>query len=195
MALYLAFPLLIALAWSRRVWLLIALGCAASLWWLARTGHGSVSQGSALGDLVRGASSFFFGLLACRAFLGGRVGAIAGRVDLAVLALFWGAILLAANDVIPILICPLLILALAGGCGRVARILTSDIPHYLGDISYAVYLVHACVLGGLNLLAIRQDWLYAVAALGLTLAISAAANRWIERPARRLITGHQPSRL
>jgi peptidoglycan/LPS O-acetylase OafA/YrhL len=79
-------------------------------------------------------------------------------------------------------------LALALARGPAARLLALRPLHYLGEISYSVYLVHYCVLGGLNLLAIRPAGLYAAAALVLTLATSAATYRWIERPARRFVT-------
>jgi len=188
MAVYLAFPALLALAWSRRFWMLAVLAGAASLWWLNRAGQGSVSQASVTGDFIRGFAGFTFGLLCFRVLASGSLPKAIGRLDFAVLAIFWAALLLSPGDLPPILVCPAVVLTLATERGPLARLLRLRFLHYLGQISYSVYLVHYCVLGGLNLLSIGSPVLYATAALGLTLAISAATYRWVERPARRWMT-------
>jgi peptidoglycan/LPS O-acetylase OafA/YrhL len=188
MAGYLVFPLLLALAWSRRFWSFPAIVGVAALAWLARNGQGIVSQGLLIGDFIRGFAGFYFGLLCCRAFRGGAVPAIAGRFDPAILAAFWAALVFSPTDLAAVLLCPAVVLALAFERGPVARLLGWGPLHYLGRISYSIYLVHYCVIGGLNLLPITSHGLYGAAALALTLAISAATNRWIERPARDWIT-------
>ncbi len=188
MAVYLAYPLLLILAWSRRIWPLPALASVAALAWLAQNGHGIVSQGLVIGDVIRGFAGFTFGLLCFRAFAGGRVPPFARRFDAAVLAAFWAAVLFSPTDLLPILLCPILILALAQEHGPFARLLAWRPLHYLGQISYSIYLIHFCVLGSLNLLGIGSPALYAAAALALTLAISSITYRWIERPARRWVT-------
>lgn len=186
-AVYLAFPLLLALAWSRRLWLPVALAGVAALWWVAWTGRGVISRGTLEGDLIRGFAGFTFGLLCFRAFTSRLIPPAAGRFDLAVVVGFWVALLFSPGDLLPVLLCPAVILSLALARGPAAGLLSLKPLHYLGEISYSVYLVHYCVLGGLNLLAIGSSSLYGAAAFALTLAISAATYRWIERPARRQI--------
>ena len=193
MAVYLVYPLLLALAWSRRLWILAALAGVASLWWLAWVGQGSVSQGLVIGNFIRGFAGFMFGLLCFRAFSSGAVPSVVGRFDFVALLVFWSALLLSSSDLPPILACPAVILALAAERGPIARLLRLGPLHFLGQISYSVYLVHYCVLGGLNLLPIGSPRLYGAAALALTLAISTATYYGIERPARRWIAGVGPA--
>jgi peptidoglycan/LPS O-acetylase OafA/YrhL len=188
MAVYLAFPLLVALAWSRRAWFPAMLAGAAALCWLSMTGHGVVSQGLLVGDFIRGFAGFMFGLLCFRAVSGSMLPPTLGRFDLAVLTIFWASLLLSPIDLPPILICPAIVLTLAFERGPLARFLSLGPLHYLGQLSYSIYLVHYCVLGGLNLLPIGSGALYGGIALGLTLAISACTYRWIEAPARRLLS-------
>jgi peptidoglycan/LPS O-acetylase OafA/YrhL len=195
MLVYLAYPLLIAVAWSRRFWWLPALAGIAGLAWLTQTGARTLSQGLVAGDIIRGFAGFLFGLLAFRAFATGRLPTWVGRLDLAVFAAFWAAVLFSPNDLAAVLLCPALILALALETGPLARLLGAAPLHYLGTISYSIYLVHYCVLGALNLLPPMPPWLYGMVTLALTLAIAAATYHGIERPARRWIaqqtrTGH-----
>jgi peptidoglycan/LPS O-acetylase OafA/YrhL len=187
MAAYLVFPLLLAMAWSRRLWIFPAFAGVAALAWLAWSGQGFVSQGLLVGDFIRGFAGFFLGLLGFRAFGGGPLPTIVGRFDFVILGAFWAAVLFSPTDLPPILLCPALILSLAYERGPVARVLSFSPLHFLGRISYSIYLVHYCVLGGLNLLPIGSSGLYGAAALVLTLAISVATYRWIERPARHWI--------
>jgi peptidoglycan/LPS O-acetylase OafA/YrhL len=187
MAVYLAFPLLLALAWSRLLWIVAAVAGIGALWWVEWTGQGLISRGTVAGDLIRGFAGFTFGLLCFRAIAGKLVPPTIGRFDLGILAAFWAALLFAPGDLMPVLLCPAVVLSLALARGPAARLFALKPLHYLGEISYSVYLVHYCVLGCLNLLAIRSAGLYAAAALVLTLAISATTYRFIERPARRWI--------
>jgi peptidoglycan/LPS O-acetylase OafA/YrhL len=194
MAVYLACPLLFAWAWSRRFWSLLALAGAAALAWLARDGQGIVSQGLLRGDVIRGVAGFGFGALCCRAYLMAAAPALLGRLDGAIVALFWAALLLSPTDFVPVLICPAIVLALAFESGPAARLLSAALPYYLGRISYAIYLVHFCVLQGLAVLPRDPGWLYPAAAVALTLALSIAAHHGIERPARRWIVRRSAGR-
>jgi peptidoglycan/LPS O-acetylase OafA/YrhL len=106
-------------------------------------------------------------------------------IDVTTLVAFSSALLFSPSDLLPILLCPALVLSLAFGRGPISRLLQLGPPHSLGQISYSVYLVHYCVLGGLNLLPIASSPLYAASAVALTLAISTATYHGIERPARR----------
>jgi peptidoglycan/LPS O-acetylase OafA/YrhL len=177
--------MLVALAWSRRLWAVAALIGAAALYWLARSGGGQVSQGLLIGDITRGFVGFTFGLLCFRAFISSATPRLIGRFDLAIVAAFWAAALFSPTDLWAILLCPAIILSLAFGNGPLAHLLGFAPLHYLGRISYSVYLVHYCVLRGLDLLSIRSAEIYGIGAFALTIALSAATYRWIERPARR----------
>jgi peptidoglycan/LPS O-acetylase OafA/YrhL len=194
MAVYLAYPALLVLAWSRRWWWLGLLAGIAALFWLALVGQGSVSQGLLFGDFIRGFTGFTFGLLCCRIFKSGGLPGGVERLDLAFVIAFWGALILFPADLPAILLCPFLILSLSYERGVSARLLNLGPLHYLGQISYSIYLVHYAVLGGLNLLPIRSNGVYLVTALILTLGISAATYLGIERPARRWIAPRRKGR-
>jgi peptidoglycan/LPS O-acetylase OafA/YrhL len=193
MAVYLAYPALLVLAWSRRWWLAGVVASVAALFWLASVGQGSVSQGLLAGDFIRGFAGFTFGLLCCRVFRGSGLPLSAGMLDLAILAIFWAALIVFPADLPAILVCPFLILFLAYETGLFARFLHLGPLHYLGQISYSIYLVHYAVLGGLNLLPIGSNGVYFMAAVLLTLAISATTYHGIERPARRWIARYRIS--
>jgi peptidoglycan/LPS O-acetylase OafA/YrhL len=188
MAVYLAFPMLLALVWSRWLWAVPAVAGAAALYWLAGNGHGMVSEGLLIGDFIRGFAGFTFGLLCFRAFTAGITPRLVGRFDLAIVAAFWAAAVFSPTDLPAILLCPAIILSLAFGNGPLARLLGLAPLHYLGQISYSVYLAHYCVLRGLNLLTIPSPAVYGMAAFLLTIALSTMTYRWIERPARGWIT-------
>jgi peptidoglycan/LPS O-acetylase OafA/YrhL len=197
MGVYLLYPALLGLAWSRG-WILPALAGAASLAWLARDGQGIVSQGLLVGDIVRGVAGFYCGLLCFRLFGVARARPLAGRLELPVLALFWALLVWSPTDLAPILVCPVLVLCLASELGPAGRFLRAGPAHYLGRISYSIYLVHYPVLGGLKLFPIGSAVLYGALALGLTLGASAVTHHAIEGPARRwigrLAGGTQPVR-
>jgi peptidoglycan/LPS O-acetylase OafA/YrhL len=184
MGVYLLYPMLLAVAWSRG-WLLAALAGVAGIAWVSITGHGVASQGLLVGDVVRGLAGFTFGLLCFRAYDGGRSNAL-GRLEPAAILLFWALAAWSPSDLWPILACPAVVLCLAAERGPFARLLRLEPLHYLGRISYSVYLVHYPVLGGLNFLHLAGT-AYAALAIGLTLLAASATYRWIELPARRRI--------
>ncbi|HLG89424.1 MAG TPA: acyltransferase [Alphaproteobacteria bacterium] len=184
MGVYLLYPFLLALAWSRG-WLLALLGGAAGLAWVSTSGHGVVSQGLLVGDIVRGLAGFTFGLLCFRAYAVGRP-RVLERLEPAVILLFWTLAVWSPVDLWPILACPAVVLCLAAERGPFARLLSLEPLHYLGRISYSIYLVHYPILGGLNFPAVGRVP-YAALAIGLTLLVASATYRWIELPARRRI--------
>ncbi len=187
MAAYLGFPLLLAAVWGR-LSLLVGLASVGSLGWLAWSDAGSVSQGLLVGDFIRGVGGVTLGLLAFRYFASGAAPRWLGRLDLGVVALIWAALTARVSDLIAILLAPVLIVALALERGPGAKWLGIRPLHYLGRISYSIYLIHYCVLKGLDPSAIRSNWAYAAATLALTVALSACTSRWIEQPARRWFT-------
>jgi peptidoglycan/LPS O-acetylase OafA/YrhL len=90
----------------------------------------------------------------------------------------------------------LLVIACAGACGPVAGFLGSGPIHWLGKMSYSVYLTHYLVVIVFFALLVRADaasaslWfrLVLLALLGATiLLVGALANATVEEPARRNI--------
>jgi peptidoglycan/LPS O-acetylase OafA/YrhL len=187
MAVYLAYPALLSMAWSRRWWAAGLVAGIAALYCLASVGQGSVSQGLPIGDFIRGFAGFTFGLLCCRVFKDCGLPASTGRMDLAVAVIFLVVLLAFPSDLPAILFCPFLILCLAYERGLLAKLMNIAPVHYLGQISYSIYLIHYAVLGGLNFLPIASNGRYFGVAVTLTLAISAGTYHGIERPARRWI--------
>lgn len=187
MALYLIYPLLLALAWSRLLWIGAALIGGVSLAWLAGDGQGVVSQGLVSGDFIRGLAGFYFGLLCFRLFGATAVLRLAGKAELAIIAAFWALLLWSPSDLWPILLCPPLVFSLATERGFVGRLLAVRPLHYLGEISYSIYLTHDCVIAAVGALPIGSGALRAGATAALTLLLSSATYHWIERPARRWI--------
>ena len=96
------------------------------------------------------------------------------------------AVALAPNDFIPIMFCPPLVLALATNRGQIARGLAIRSLHYLGTISYSIYLTHYCVLSAVRELPMRLSDMASVGlTVLLTLIVSAGTYHLIEMPARR----------
>ena len=87
-----------------------------------------------------------------------------------------------------------LLLALALDEGPLARLLGSRGPRWLGDVSYATYLVHVPLLVLLKLLFVGPDlqlsWMDLAIYLAALLALSAALYRWLEKPAQNWLRQH-----
>jgi peptidoglycan/LPS O-acetylase OafA/YrhL len=92
-----------------------------------------------------------------------------------------------------VLLFPILVIIFALQQGLISRLLQQRPLILLGEISYALYLVHQIVLRYYtahqsNFWVIPQDWLYAVF-WGFVLLLSYLMYSAIERPCRRFITG------
>jgi peptidoglycan/LPS O-acetylase OafA/YrhL len=89
------------------------------------------------------------------------------------------------------LACPLVV-GLSFGVSRVARVLAAPVPHWLGVVSFSIYLVHAPLISAVPWLwavagraGLPHDWAVAtLAAMGGSVALAALTYRTIERPAR-----------
>ena len=185
MGIYLLYPFLLALAWSRG-WLLVVLAGVAGLAWVSVTGHGVVSQGLLAGDIIRGLAGFTFGLLCFRAHVSSASSKLTAKLEPAVIVLFWALAIWSPTDLSPILACPAVVLCLAAERGPFAWLLGREPFHYLGRISYSIYLVHYPILGGANWLPVG-GMARAALAIGLTLLVASATYYGIELPARRRI--------
>ncbi|WP_159992281.1 acyltransferase [Roseomonas sp. 18066] len=209
-AAYLLFPLLVLLM-LRGSAARAALGCllallllAAAVWITAHDGlaHGGpldASQGEVPGALLRCLGGFLLGMATWRVAASGWLGRCCGdAVGVALLALLGLAWLWAPGDLWIYPLLPPLVLLLGTNRGRVAAAFGAPLPHALGLLSYAVYLLHYQLAGAIHgleaVLAARLPvWLaYGVAGIGtygLLLAAAAASYRLVELPGRRLLRG------
>jgi peptidoglycan/LPS O-acetylase OafA/YrhL len=102
---------------------------------------------------------------------------------------------------------PALVLHLAVGRGAVARGFAWRPALFLGEISYALYLLHIFLLHPLDvtralarrvLLPVPADAVAVLAAFAVLIAAAAACHRWVEQPARdairRLARTRRPAR-
>ncbi|MBX6324073.1 MAG: acyltransferase, partial [Rhodospirillaceae bacterium] len=106
----------------------------------------------------------------------------------------------------PLLVVPGFLAAVLFGAladGPVSRLLGAAPLHFLGEISYSIYLVQYPVQRVWHLVVRRfygdaLDPLAAVLSLigvlGIVVALSTLTYQWIERPARQYMTRHLPSR-
>ena len=194
---YLLFPLLIYLVFKAPRWVTI-LGVALGIGLLLRLSSFDPAGGMAFRwppfDFARCVIEFGFGMLIYRAYvtrsrlclIGGdgwtwviaglTVAALAGRSDLAAVAVF-----------------PFLVLAFALNQGGPSRVLSHPWLHYLGLISFSIYLVHNMFRGPEMWLARYvhpaplPPWMalgFAVVASASVLPVAALAYHGIERPGR-----------
>ena len=213
-AAYLAFPVLLlaclharpsraALAAAASVGLLVALAAWPGFWlWsdpgprqglLDRVDHRSAAA------LLRCLSEFALGMLCHRVFAAAGAGWRRRLPHLALPALLGVLALSCWRPADPgiVLLFGVLVLALAGDAGLLARTLGSAPLHRLGVCSYAFYMLHTFAFefqSGLDAL-LRQAGVphvfaarLAISAAGV-LALALLVHRWVELPARRLLRG------
>lgn len=143
---YLVFPILIYLNASARPWVTAAY-TAFGIWVLVRLS----AQDPALGmgfrsppfDLARCIIEFGFGMLVFRAYRGDSWLRAIGRDGWTwTIAGLGVASLVGREDLMAVAVFPFLVLAFALNTGRPSRILSHKTLHYLGTISFSIYLVH-----------------------------------------------------
>ncbi len=206
LAAYMMFPLaVVAVRWEAiRPWALIAgiIGAALVL-------HGMFTLAGAerLGDqiprlgLVRCVIQFGIGMALANLWLVWR-----DRRSMALACAATGALVLAVMvllDGAETLLLPLafaaILLALALDRGPVTRLLSARPLVWLGDASYATYLVHFPLLIALKLVAVDESLqigpaLFAAYLLVL-LALSGGLYRWLEKPAQKWLNARMPERV
>lgn len=201
LAAYLLFPLLSAVALrggpARRLVALLAAAVAlAAVAHLAPEGgaerHGQLDiyANYSVLPLLRCLAGFTVGLLAY-----GVAGAWPFRPwhTASALAALLAGLAAGLDDLALYPLLPVLVAALAAGRGRVARVLAAPPLHWLGRVSYALYLVHVPVLDATRAVAgadwpsLRAGWPGAVLAglLALSLGVAWVAHRAVEVPGRR----------
>jgi peptidoglycan/LPS O-acetylase OafA/YrhL len=208
-AAYVLFPFLAAWALfsRRRTALAVALAAAAAVIAVAmltridgevHSGALDAYDGATVEPVLRCLGGFVLGLLMFRLAQAGRVGAFFARNDVlaAVVGLLVIGFAYAPNDLWIYPLVPLLVLGLYGNRGAIGRALGSGPIHWLGVISYSIYLVHpylvlpkralAQLLGG-ALGPVTADAIASAAAFAAALTLSAASYRLIEEPGRRAL--------
>lgn len=208
-AAYLVFPVVlqVTLFRSRRhagdgvlIATLLLVGAAAGGRLLALPGNGALdlSDGTSLLPLMRCLGGFILGLVAFRAAQSPRVMAIVGhdRFAVAVFLLFLSGLWYGMPDLTMYPLLPLIVLVAYANRGLPTRLLACPPVHWLGECSYAIYLLHGEVLhvSGrlLHVLAgsSTQGIGRVIAAMFIgifVLSLAGAAHRWIEVPARRVL--------
>lgn len=200
LAAYLAFPLLVMVVDWRKLSTILLLAIAAALILIL---HGAMA---AVGETRLGADIPRFGLLRCltqfaigsilcalwlrwreRPLAAGLTSALAGAA--AFLLFLYG---FSETFLIPVAFGGLL-LALALTAEHPLNPLRSKLIHYLGQISYATYLVHFLLFVAFKLAFVSDAHDIGpgllVAFLGLTLIASVGLYHLVERPAQRWLNG------
>jgi len=145
-AAYAAFPILIlAIFRSRFLCLFSAIICIAALGWVA-----SFQPSYAFGAdspahlVVRCFSEFTIGMACYRAFRLEWIRRVLGRDAIAIgLATGCAISMILRADAPAVALFPFLIVACALNQNRVAALLTTRIPYFLGVVSYSLYLIHS----------------------------------------------------
>ncbi|MCB2065300.1 MAG: acyltransferase [Erythrobacter sp.] len=201
---YLLFPtMVVALRWERlRPATLVAMGIA-----LVLCLHGvfALARADSLGDqitrlgLFRCVLQFTVGMVLANLWLAWQGKRAVLPCYALALALFGALLATPAPEtlLVPLLFAALL-LALALDRGPLARLLASRPLVWLGDASYATYLIHFPLLIVVKLLAVGDDLqlspvVFALYLLAL-LALSGALYRWLEKPAQTWLNRRQPRR-
>lgn len=201
---YLLFPLFVTCIFHRQAWVLAA-SCVAALAGLLLvcfTGDHWAVDGIhnhpwPWRDLLRCASEFVLGLAVYRVYRSGRLTRLfeKDRVAFGISAAILALILTKRPDPFILLFFPPLILALSLNKGWVARFMGLKFPHFLGQISFSLYLVHQNLRSPLANLAqalhpapFPPVLAMALAALFTLLMIFPAwlSYSWIEKPGREL---------
>lgn len=201
-AAYLLFPVLLALAFSRRfsVVLLTVLAAFGSLVLVALNHPRLGLDTSALaGALTRCFAQFVIGLYMFRFTIIPEARRFLVADWPAALAGVWiAASLILRVDLLAAIASPVVVAAFACNDGRIGRIMAMKIPYFLGEISFSIYLIHDPLRAlALALLRFVHPFpLDAGPALGFALVSSLLVipAAWlayvtIERPGRRLVRG------
>ena len=207
---YLLFPILVAFTVSRtwlRAWFM-AIFAFCLLVFVATRSFDQLHQSSANGPLdiygvgtpylvFRCVAGFIFGLLTFRLALSPwmlrlATSNIAGNLTIAAVLL---AMAVPRSDVLIVVLFIPLVLTLATEASFIARILRMPVVHWLGEISYSIYVCHYLVHDVLQKPVERLLDLYnvphpfsisGILMVPLAIALAAACYRLIELPARNL---------
>lgn len=146
MAAYVVFPLILAACFARGAlrWSAALAASLAVLVALSLT-HPSFDLFEGPASLLRCLAEFSLGVFAFRLYVSGHRLAAALSWDPAlgaVIVVAAAMLAIAKSDLAVVLCFPLLVAGLARSRGRIARVLETPVLHWLGLVSYSVYLVH-----------------------------------------------------
>jgi peptidoglycan/LPS O-acetylase OafA/YrhL len=180
MAAYVAFPLLLALAWSRLWPVMLVIAVSALVLQFDMAGLAKA--------YIRCFAGFFEGLICYRVYLWVASKRWLPWLEIAIVAALLAFIGWSAQLEPIVLLFPPLIVVLAAEQGWVGRFLRVRPLHYLGELSFALYLVHWGVIWLVHHGGIGDDRIGGPAiAITASLAVSMASYHLLERPARRII--------
>ena len=203
LAAYFVFPLLAAVLLHGRPWLAIGgAACAAGLVLMATSSHGSLDvwDGRSWGPLQRCLGGFALGMGLWRLSIWPPARRIAAHPAAAwcMAAAIAAGLAGALPDLVLYLLLPGLVLCLACAQGGLGGLFSAKLSLWLGDISYALYLLHIFLLhpldqarASMGLLAPPHiaDAVAACLLLAFLLAASDLAYRWVENPSRSWLAG------
>ncbi|OZI59578.1 acyltransferase family protein [Bordetella genomosp. 11] len=203
---YLAFPFVATLVWRSgwRAQALPVLGAFAVLALLAWLTHDDYNQWDGWTTFMRCIPEFLLGMLLYQGYAASARGALPSRdaLALAAMAALLAALHFQAPDLLTVVLLAALLVAVASNRGRAAAWLDNRVFVWLGEISYALYLVHGLVQHAttqvLSLGVRIQDRqelsssasiaLMAVM-LAISLLLATACSHAIEKPAQRYLRG------
>ena len=210
-AAYLVFPILAGLSLfsHRRTAAVVALvAISAAVLTVLLTAHDQeihrgpldAYDGATAEPLIRCLAGFLLGLLAYRvAIRPQRRAWLSGDIAAGVaLALLLAGLAAGLYDLLVLSLFPLVVLALYLNRGYVGKILGCPLLHWLGTISYSIYLIHPYLVEPKKALASRllvyvpdapSDVSASIIAYGTLFFVSALAYRWIEVPGRHAVMG------
>lgn len=201
-AAYLAFPVLLASVFSRRTMVAFAaLSASEAALVVTALNHPrlGLDVGAISGELTLCLSQFLLGIFTYRMTQSRRLSVILRKDWPAVLIAGWiGACLLLRLDLPAAIAFPPLVAALACNSGRIARLMSTRVPYFFGEISFSIYLIHdPC--RRLALIAIRTIHpglldMSAALTCALVASLLVVPLAWvayivIERPGRRIVRG------
>lgn len=207
-AAYLLFPLVAAVTLFSR-WRIaamagvVAVAALAGLTWLPAAVTHPVGPAGALNiwagvtaaPVARCIPEFLMGTLAWRLSGIARMAAIAASPWFSA-GLATALVVLMPNpgtDVMIVCLMPMLVLGLACTQSGLSRFLAARPLHWLGEVSYSVYLLHYPMLWLASavrpsLVTVPHSWsLIPVSAVAISIGLAAISYRWVERPGKRLV--------
>jgi peptidoglycan/LPS O-acetylase OafA/YrhL len=155
--------------------------------------HGSLdlARSNTLSPAIRCFCEFGLGMLIYR----WRSETVANWVAIATTAAFGLALAVGATDALVVVLMMPVIFAIAANKGLIAAMLGAKPLHFLGELSFSIYLVHLPVIIAIQYF-VAAPLVVAAVALLTTLAVSVVTYRLVEVPARdrakRLAAGITP---